>query len=153
MEEAEGLTHVVLKVIYIAIYNDYIARCIKVFEDGKADSFRYIYRTDPKPLDDYAKQLGFSIGDLEPIAKKLKHIRNKTHFHIDRAGARNPKSIWKSANLNGDELSGAVNDTWSMLNHLQVTLGRSARSCPELDTALITSMTRLVEQGRLPMDS
>ena len=150
MEEADGISHLLLKIIYIAIHNDYMARCMKVFERGEAASFWYIYRTNPQPIDARAKQMGFSVSDFEQIACKLKHIRDKTHFHIDRKGVLDPKAVWSDADLKGIDLSSAVNDVWDLLNHLQLCLKREPKIHDDVDTDLVSRLTQLIEEGRVP---
>lgn len=150
MEESERISHLVSKVFYIALHNDYLARCMKVFErGGAAASFWYIYRIDPRPLDECAKQMDFKVAELEPITVKLKHLRDKMHFHIDRVGVQNSEAVWADADLNALDLRNAVDDAWDLLNHLQLRLGRAPKSDPDVDTDLVTEVTRLIEGRRV----
>ena len=148
---AEGrISHLFLKLIYFALFNDYIAHCIKVFERGsRAASFWYIYRTDRKPLDGYARRNNISVATLEQVSKKLTHLRNKTHFHIDKEGVFDPKAVWLEAGLSGSELSNAVDAVWNMLNDLQTTLGLAPLALPDYNSAIARRVAILVEGGQV----
>ena len=60
----------------------------------------------------------YDIDKLCVIADKLKIIRDKTHFHIDRDGVIAPKDIWEKANLTGKDLAKAIDIGWKSLNYL-----------------------------------
>lgn len=120
-----------LHTVYTGLFNDYVSHCIKVFErSSRATSFWYIYRTNKKPIDAFARANNIDIGTLESVTQRLKLIRNKTHFHIDADGVLDTKAIWRQANLAGKELGLAVDAAWQVLKHLQETLGLSDVSLP-----------------------
>ncbi len=146
LEDAGG-SHLFLKLTYYALFNDYIAHCIKVFECRKqAASFWYIYRSNEKPINAYARRNKISLKALETVSEKLKHIRDKTHFHIDESGVLDSKVIWRDAGLTGRELSDAVDATWSILTHLQQSLGLPEVTLPGYDRALVKRLACLIEQ-------
>lgn len=118
--EDAGIRHLFLKLAYYALFNDYIAHCIKVFETRKqAASFWYIYRTNQKPIDTCARREKISVKALEKVSEKLQHIRDKTHFHIDTTGVIDPKAVRHQAGLTGKELSAAVDAACHLLTDLQ----------------------------------
>src|SRR6476646_11550330 len=93
LEKARGVTSLFLKLCYFALFNDYIAHCIKVFESGRqAASFWYIYRSNQKPIDAFVKKAKLDMSLLEDVSAKLKHIRDQTHFHIDSRGVLDTES-------------------------------------------------------------
>jgi hypothetical protein len=99
MESVGGISNGYLKVIYYALFNDYIAHCIKVFERSSgAASFWYIYDTNQKPINEFARKNGIDIAKFESLTESLKHVRDKTHFHIDREGVLDPKAVWRKPN-------------------------------------------------------
>jgi len=131
IERSKGVRALFLQVVYFALFNDYVAHCIKVFEQSKkAASFWYIYRTDQKIVDAFAKKEKINLDALEGVSKKLRHIRDKTHFHIDAEGVLDTKAIWREAGLTGKQLSKAVDDTWAILVHLQQQLSLPAITTP-----------------------
>lgn len=147
LEDAGGISHLFLKLAYFALFNDYIAHCIKVFETGKqAASFWYIYRTNQKPIDACARREKISIKALEKVSGKLKHIRDKTHFHIDTTGVLDAKAVWREAGLSGKELSVAVDAAWHMLTNLQQSLSLPEVMLPEYDRVLVKRLALLVEE-------
>jgi hypothetical protein len=124
--------HLFLHSVYNALFNDYIAHCIKVFEEsGEAASFWYIHRINQKHVDGFAKTHGIDLSTLKTVSQKLKHIRNKTHFHIDSKGVLDPTAIWGQAALKGSELASAVDEAWQILTHLQNLLGLPEVRLPE----------------------
>jgi hypothetical protein len=131
IERSKGVRALFLQVAYFALFNDYVAHCIKVFEQSKrAASFWYIYRTDQKIVDAFAKKEKIDLAALEGVSTKLKHIRDKTHFHIDAEGVLDTKAIWRDAGLTGKQLSEAVDNAWAILVHLQQQLSLPAVTIP-----------------------
>src|SRR3546814_4276552 len=85
-EKHKYTSKVFTRVIRDALHNDHMSHAIKVLEQSsKAASFWYLYRADPRPIDKYARQVGYDIANLQIVADKLKAIRNGSHFHIDRS--------------------------------------------------------------------
>jgi len=120
----DGFSSLLPMVIYTALFNDYIAHCMKVFErSGKSASFWYLYRTHQGPIDTFAKKERIDIGSLEVVSARLKEIRNLTHFHIDANSVMDHKAVWRSAELKGKELSGAVNAAWKIVDFLRAEFG------------------------------
>ncbi len=151
MESAGGISNIHLKVIYFALFNDYIARCIKVFERSKgAASFWYIYDTNQKPINEFAGKNHIDLAVFEWLTPKLKHVRDKTHFHIDREGVLDPHAVWREADVNGKELATAVDHMWALLNAARTFAGQPPMELPRYDEDIMRRMTMLVEEGRLP---
>lgn len=149
LEDAGGLSNVFLQVTYFALFNDYISHCIKVFDRGRqAASFWYIYRSDEKPFAAYAKRHRIDIAHIEEVSTKLKHIRDKTHFHIDSDAVVAPKAIWKSAELTGKELSEAVDFAWAMLSELAATLHLEKVSLPTYSRKDAFEIAVTIRNGR-----
>lgn len=151
MEAVAGINNDILKVVYYALFNDYIAHCIKVFErNSGAASFWYIYDNNQKPLNAYARKHRINVKDFEDLVEKLKHVRDKTHFHIDRDAVLDPNAVWREAGLNGQKLATAVDNAWELLNALQEHLGRDPLELPPFDDDVVTRVTQLIEEKRVP---
>lgn len=93
----------------IALFNDMVAHLIKVLVmDGKGLTFWNIRKRNKKRTDEILKENGCDISFLKDISKKLKKIRNWTHFHIDREKVSSPKTVWKEAGLKYSETEKAI---------------------------------------------
>lgn len=139
-EHATGLGF--LQLAYLAMFNDYIAHSIKVFEENKrVASLWYLYRTDQHLVDAFAAEGKIDIASLSLVSAKLKHIRNRTHFHIDADAVLKTREVWKSADLKGQQLSNALDAAWRIVTHLQQHHSLPAVSIPSEFT-----LVRLQEQ-------
>jgi hypothetical protein len=137
------------KVAYYALFNDYVAHCIRVLEDsGGAASFWYLYKTQQDVFDEAAKSLEVQLSDLREMSKKLKHIRDKTHFHIDRDGVLDPRKVWREADIKGTALANVVAQTWGLINAGRIHAGLEQLPLPALRSAVITRATRILDGHR-----
>lgn len=149
IEQAGGITSLFLQLSYYALFNDYVGHCIKVFEQSKqAASFWYIYRTNQLPVDKFAEREGIKIALLEEVSTKLKHIRNKTHFHIDVAGVLDAQAVWRDSKLTGKELSLAVDSAWKLLSHLQQSLSLPEVQLPSYYRPAYVKAIAIAVEGR-----
>jgi len=84
----------------MALFNDMIAHLIKVLEcNSKALTFWNIRSRNRKRINEILKESGYDISFLKHMSKKLRDIRNRTHFHIDRENVSSPKDVWTKAKL------------------------------------------------------
>ncbi len=105
---------------YNAMFNDHIAHCIKVFDRNSGSaSFWYLHRSDSGIIDRYLRQEGQTLAAIEHATDKLKHIRDKTHFHIDKDAVLDPKEVWSQAGLTGNDLQLAVDLAFSIVQYIQ----------------------------------
>lgn len=131
IEQAKPVYDYFLHSAYNGLFNDYISHCLKVFElRGRSASFWYIYKTNEKIVKDFALAESIDLVQLQSVSEKLKHIRDKTHFHIDPEGVLAPKEIWRQANITGKELANAVDATWKILKYLQQKMGLTEITLP-----------------------
>ena len=99
-----------------ALFNDMFASAIRIFDDHKeVGSLWYIIRSHEQIAHKAADACGISIDKLREIIPKLRHIRDKTHFHIDRRSVEQPSLVWEVANITGDELTNALRDAAALL--------------------------------------
>ncbi len=104
---------------YNALFYDMIAHAVKVLDrDPESATFWYIYKCDPNTVQSIVKDKSYDLNFLEVVADKLKCIRDETHFHIDKSGVLDPKSVWKKANLKGNDFGKALEDLFDILKHL-----------------------------------
>jgi hypothetical protein len=104
---------------YRAAFNDMIAHTIKVLEDSRDSStFWSIFQNDQKKIMDLSSCSGESIDLLRTLATKVKLVRDKSHFHIDRKGVMDPEKIWHMADIKGVELEKGLKILFNILNEL-----------------------------------
>jgi len=93
----------------MALFNDMVAHLIKVLErGGKALTFWNIRRRNSKQIDEILKKSGCDLSFLKHMSKKLRYIRNRTHFHIDRENVSSPKDVWKKASLKESDIEKTI---------------------------------------------
>lgn len=99
-----------------ALYNDMIAHAIRIFDDHKeAGSHWYIVRCSNGIVHKAAKTCNIDIEELRRIVPKLRHIRDKTHFHIDRRAVAEPRKVWADADITGNEFTNALHNAATLL--------------------------------------
>lgn len=117
----------IFRIAYLALFNDYIAHSMKVFEQStRVASLWYLYRADQPLLDTFAAGATIDLDNLRGLSSKLKHIRDKTHFHIDADAVVATKEVWRQAGITGRELSNAIDQAWKLACHLQQHHGLEA---------------------------
>ena len=109
-------------VVHSALFNDALGHLMKVLDHHpNSASFWFIYKQKKDEID---AQRGNDkrIKRLESLAKpdRLKHIRDKTHFHIDEKAVINPEQVWSDANITSKEVNDALLDLIRILQTLQV---------------------------------
>lgn len=149
IEKHRYTAKVFTRVISDALHNDYMSHAMKVFEQSsQASSFWYIYRTDARPIDKYAGDVGYDIASLQTVTDKLKVIRNGTHFHIDSRGVLDPRAIWDGAALTGKELAAAIDFAWGSLGVSMVAAGGSVPSLLEYSSEdALAALKRIEDSG------
>ncbi|MEK6582261.1 MAG: hypothetical protein AABZ25_07730, partial [Nitrospirota bacterium] len=68
----------------------------------------------------YIYRIDITLSSIYDFAEKLKQVRDKTHFHIDKKGVKNPAGIWKSADISYNELKANIDAVYKILNYLHV---------------------------------
>ena len=103
----------------IALFNDMFSHEMKVLDMHKdATSFWYIRGREPKLVDGLMEKYGVKPEDIKTLADKLKHVRDKTHFHIDRDGVLDSRKVWGDADIKGDFVNKVVDKLWQVLNEV-----------------------------------
>lgn len=130
-----------------ALFNDMVARAIKVL-DKNPDSatFWYLYNCDPKTIDSFLKDKSYDLKSLENMAGKLIHVRNMTHFHIDKKRVLNPKNIWKEANINKVDFGKALEHVFDILQYLRKTHLGKELAMPEYNGSDATQIITVAKR-------
>lgn len=107
---------------YLALYNDMVAHAIKVSDKHKdTSSIFYLYRCNKKEFDVLLVKYELPYKDIETLANKLKEIRDKTHFHIDKGAVFNPSAIWKKENIKSSFFNSVMEKLWDVLKELHIS--------------------------------
>jgi hypothetical protein len=124
IQDAGSAAQTFTQIVEDAFFNDYLSHAIKVFEQSsRTASFWYVYRTDVRPIRSHASQVGFDISVAEDMSRKLKKVRNGTHFHIDKVGVLAPEKVWSDADIRGKPLAATIDFAWGALTSIQVARG------------------------------
>lgn len=124
IEMERAFAYAIFRVAYLALFNDYIAHAMKVFENRpRVASFWYLYRTDQFIADQFMRTASIDVEALGLISERLKLVRDATHFHIDADTVLDPRSIWRQAGIDGRELSKCIDDVWKVVQNFQVHYG------------------------------
>ena len=136
-----------IHIIYEALFNDMISHSIKVFENRKGNaSFWYLFKYKEKEVNEYIKTIELNINEFEEITKKLKHVRDKTHFHIDRDAVKDPEVVWNSVNIKGNELAAAIDKAHLILKYLYLIEYKKEFFMPIFDSAEATEIVKFAEK-------
>ncbi|HEY9165870.1 MAG TPA: hypothetical protein VIS48_06880 [Candidatus Kryptonia bacterium] len=103
----------------LALYNGMFDHAMKVLDKHKdSASFFYLYKCNPTLIQTELDKVGLRYEDAEALSTKLKAIRDKDQFHIDRKALFNPKAVWADANITGDSFNVVMDKLWTALNSL-----------------------------------
>jgi hypothetical protein len=112
-----------------ALFNDMIAGAIRIFDDHKeAGSLWYIIRCHEAAVQGVAQDCGVDLEELKAMVPKLRHIRDKTHFHIDRRTLEDPSSVWRQAGISLEEFTRALHNVATLLASLKQTVYQGKRN-------------------------
>ena len=143
-ERATGFS--LLRLAYLALYSDYMAHAMKIFEQGaRVASFWYLYRTDQCIVDRFMRIESIDVASILEMSARLKQVRDATHFHIDADSVTDTKRIWSDAGIKGAELSKTIDDAWKVVNHLQQHHGLpSVQLVPEMSKDKLRRQVRRI---------
>lgn len=121
-----------------AMFDQMFAHAIKVIDNREKCGLFFLLRTCTRDQSSIESRLK-NINEIEP---KLRLIRDKTHFHLDQKGVRNPSEIWKHAGISGTLFGAAIDDAFSIISDLHLALLGAKFELPQYDG---TDATRVAE--------
>ena len=134
IDSAHGLDF--FRIAAHALYNDIVSHTIKVFEANPGvASFWYIEKTDEAAIKQAAKQVDVSIDEIKKLSQGFKHIRDKTHFHIDKDAVLDPGKVWSAADITGDNLGLLLESAFKLLSYLYKEKTGTNIELPDYDGA------------------
>ncbi len=130
-----------------ALYNDLIAHSVRVLDRHRdAASLWYLLRCDEASVRSEASSLGVDLDELGILADKLKSVRDKTLFHIDKKAVTNPKLVWASAEIKGDELGSGLDGAFRLIAGLYFKRHGVTRTIPDHDGSDAPKIIRAYKQ-------
>ena len=106
-----------------ALFNDMVAHLIKVLDTNPASAtFWMIYKYEIRRVKNLSSYTEDKIFFLQKVAKRIKLIRDKTHFHIDKMAVFDPKAIWQEAAITQNEYDRALDYLWMLLTELHLVV-------------------------------
>lgn len=138
-----------IRLSYWAIYDQLFSHVIKVLDRREHAGFWFLVRSYPKLCDTLCERASLSLTDVTTIEKKLQHIRDKTHFHLDKRGVLSPATIWKEADLTYGELEKAMDTSFRLLSLLFEELMGKAYCLPEYDGSDATVLANFASTQEL----
>lgn len=122
MSEAKAENKILfLRLASDALRNDMISHLMRVLDKTRnTASFWYIYRNEKDAIDQVVSKELIDFSLLENLASKdrLYHLRNKSHFHIDKKYTYNQHNAWKDANISSTEIKSALESLLCILSSL-----------------------------------
>ena len=151
MESAKSVHGIdFFRLAYNAMFNDMIARAMKTLDRHKDSvGFWYVVRSEPPVVEAFVKAKGYKLAKYEDMADRLKLVRDKTHFHIDRKGVMNPSDVWKAADIKGSALRDVVDQVWEILHHVYHLKYGVDYAIPSYDGNDIRDVIALAQEARI----
>jgi hypothetical protein len=130
-----------------ALYSDMISHAIRVLDEHRdATSFWYILRCNEAAVRCHSARNSLDIEKLKALSAKLRLVREKTKFHIDRAAVRDPKQVWKDADITGAEFIAALHSIAVTLAGVRAELfGGELHRLTEYDASDVPKIVKAYE--------
>lgn len=94
-----------------ALFNCMVGHAVKVLDRNRESAtFWAIFDTAPDKITKLSSYEEEKLRFLDGLTGKLKLVRDKTHFHIDKDGVLDPRAIWRDADIKGIELGEGLGD-------------------------------------------
>lgn len=108
---------------YMALFNDMMTHAMRILDRHRdTTSLWYLIRCNESQVHSALKAAELPKEWITDLAEKLKQVRDKTHFHIDRNDVFAPDDVWSRANITGDDLNRVFDRLWDALNRLYKTV-------------------------------
>lgn len=136
------------RISYNALFNDMVAHAIKVLDDNnRSATFWFIYKHYQKKIDAYLISKNTNIASIKGISARLKIIRNHTHFHIDQKGVLDPKAVWKSASIKGNDLAVIIDIIQEVLEYIHKEHFGDEFPIPDYNGEDVTRIIKLAKKS------
>ncbi len=136
------------EIAHQALHYDMIAHVTKVLDaHPDARGLAYIRKVNNAAVVKAAAKCDINLAELDILAVKLKHIRDKTHFHIDADTLKDSKAIWKTADISGELFVRSLNSLAVLLSEIRFSLfGGERLEVTEYDGSDIPKIVKAFEK-------
>jgi hypothetical protein len=130
-----------------ALHYDMIAHAMKILDSHtSARGLAYIKKVNRAAVLRAATKCKIDLDEIETLASKLKHVRDKTQFHIDAESLKDAKAIWRSADIRGDLFVRSLRNLAVLLSVLKADLfGGEVLEVTEYDGSDIPKIVKAFE--------
>lgn len=131
-----------------ALHNDMLAHAMRALDEHRdAAAFWYVKRCNGQATSAAARAAGVDLAVLQSTSTKLRHIREKTHFHIDRETVKNPAHVWRAVGITGDEFSNAIHSVASVMSGVKAEVfGGALLEVTEYDGSDVQRLVQAYEK-------
>lgn len=140
------------RLAYNSMFNDMVGHAMKVL-DRHRDSvgYWYVIRAEADLVQAFAKGKDYDLAKHEDMADRLKLVRDKTHFHIDKKGVVNPSDVWKAADIRGSALAEVIDQVFEVLRHVSERKYGESYDLPSYDGGDARKLVALAQEvGLIP---
>jgi len=138
-----------IQLAYWALFDQMIAHSIKVLVTRERHGFWYLVKRHKQMVHELCVYNGLSLKAIKDIDGSLLHIRDKTHFHLDKAGVKNPKKIWRDAKLKRSDLKQALEIAFVILAALHAEIRNVDYYLPPYDASDAKAIAEHASQNDL----
>ena len=134
-------------IVQQSLHYDMIAHAMKILDShSSARGLDYIRKVNPTAVLRTATKNKIDLAELDALAAKLKHVRDKTQFHIDAASLKNAKEVWATADIRGDLFFRSLKNLAILLSGLKTSLfGGESLDVTEYDGSDIPKIVKAFE--------
>lgn len=120
------------RISYYALFNSMLSRMIKVLDTHRdSASFWYIHKCSMKQVESKFSEKYGGISHIVKLSDKLKYIRDKVHFHIDRNAIFNPQKVWDESGMTIVEIKAVMQHLLEVLYELHIEYFGNEFSMPD----------------------
>ncbi|MCV0368343.1 hypothetical protein [Filomicrobium sp.] len=113
-----------IRLAELAMWDQMIAHVVKILSlnpktgRGEKAGFWALCECRATEVEAICERQGCDLDPIRKVGVGLKHIRDKTHFHLDADGVSEPTEVWKKADITHDQLNAALSSSFTIINEL-----------------------------------
>jgi hypothetical protein len=128
-----------------AFFDQMFAHAIKVLDTREKSGLSFLL----KKLDPSGARYADKLARIKEVQPKLQLVRDKTHFHLDRKGVRDPSAVWKKADISFELLEAAINDAFYIICEMFRALHGTSFELPSYDGSDAKRVAELAYNNKL----